>query len=77
MEPWSVDHNVFASDLESVTAVQRECRDHCDIDLNRAVSFQNIIIRWVQSLQTRGVFFKKRPGAPQKVRNPENVERLW
>lgn len=82
MEPWTVEHRVFAYDCfvrnnESVTVVQREFRRHFNIHRNRAVPSRNTILRWVESLRRRGELINRRPrGAPRTVRTPENVERV-
>lgn len=82
MEPWTVEHRVFAYDSfvrnnESITAVQREFRRHFNIHRNRGVPSRNTILRWVRALRTRGVLINQRPlGAPRTVRTAENVERV-
>uniref|UniRef100_A0A146LES1 DUF4817 domain-containing protein n=1 Tax=Lygus hesperus TaxID=30085 RepID=A0A146LES1_LYGHE len=80
MVSWTVEHRVFAYDCfvrnnESVTVVQREFRRHFKIHRNRAVPSRNTILRWVESLRSRGELINRRPrGVPRTVRTPENVE---
>jgi len=82
MVPWTIEHRVFAYDSyvknnESVTAVRREFRRHFNIHRNQAVPTHKTIVRWVNSLRTRGTLMNRRPvGAPRTVRTPENVERV-
>lgn len=82
MEPWTVQHRVFAYDSyvrnnQSIVAVQHEFRRHFNIARHDSVPTRNTILRWAESFRLRGTVMKRRPpGAPRSVHTPENVEKV-
>lgn len=59
---------------KSIVAVQRALRTHYQIPPRNAVPDQKSILLWVENFRACGSVVKKRIGAQNTIRTPENIE---